>query len=265
MKRILVSLAICSILLPGTVASAAETNVNMNDTQIMSVQTASADQIAYEEEIETASNIEDINLTEVEENATINVSETQPGFTNYIITGKNPQKTVFYKSGVQEKTYSVIGIAVRNSNTSSGVDETMDNGDIALYGRIELIKIYQADDTGQFYDYSKLVAIESKAYNFRETGVHDLLGYPMCWGEQANSDALVVDAGVEDFSSPKLNIPHPSEGTVYRNSNLGFQYYYRTSYWGVTKCDFMVSYKHGNSEYMVTLTVQYGTSPDMEV
>ena len=254
-------LSLCTTLIGGNVALAQDSqNVAKEVTSVIKTD---VNKFSYEQDIATATNIEEIDIESAKQNAVVTVSEEQPGFTNYVFESKEPLDITQYRSGETEEAYSITTIAVKSS-ASSGTDEVMDNGDIALYGRIEYVKAYEADDTAKANEFAKLTKVQTKAYNFRESGVHNLKAYPMCWGEQANSNCVVLKVGQESFSNPKINVASPSEGTLYSNSNLGFQYYYRTAFWGVLKADFMVNYRHGNSVYMVSATAQYGTGPAIE-
>lgn len=219
-------------------------------TAIESVEIANADDISYETDIKAAQNINDLDLESIGEKANISISESCNGFINYSFINKTPSKTITYRSGDVDETYSVISMAVR-SDTTAGTDESMDNGDIALWGRMEYIK-----RTINSEEYCKMTAVETKAYDFRETGVHDLEAHPLCWGQQGDGGNYTLGIDMEEGNP--LIIASPNENTLYRKSNLGFQYFYSTYYWGILKCDFFVKYKHGNSEYIVSVTTQYG-------
>ena len=40
----------------------------------------------------------------------------------------------------------------------------MDNGDIALYGRIEYVKAYEADDTAKANEFAKLTKVQNNTF-----------------------------------------------------------------------------------------------------
>ena len=106
-----------------------------SQTAIESVEIANADDISYETNIKAAQNINDLDLESIGEKVNISISENSNGFINYLFINKTPSKTTTYRSGDNDEIYSVISMAVR-SDTTAGVDESMDNGDIALWGRI---------------------------------------------------------------------------------------------------------------------------------
>ena len=249
--------AVMALLMALSILFSFKNSVFANEPQeidaksVESIEIANADDISYENDLKEAKNITDLDLESIGGKANISISENRNGFINYSFISKTPLKITTYRSGDIDETYSVISMAVR-SDTTAGADESIDNGDRALWGRMEFIK--RIINNGE--EYCKMTAVETKAYNFRETGVHDLSAHPLCWGQQGDGGNYTL--GIANEEGNPLIIASPKENTVYRKSNLGFQYFYSTYYWGILKCDFLVKYKHGNSEYVVSVTTQYG-------
>lgn len=231
--------AVMALLMALSILFSFKNSVFANEPQeidaksVESIEIANADDISYENDLKEAKNITDLDLESIGGKVNISISENRNGFINYSFISKTPLKITTYRSGDIDETYSVISMAVR-SDTTAGADESIDNGE----------------------EYCKMTAVETKAYNFRETGVHDLSAHPLCWGQQGDGGNYTL--GIANEEGNPLIIASPKENTVYRKSNLEFQYFYSTYYWGILKCDFLVKYKHGNSEYVVSVTTQYG-------
>lgn len=133
--------AVMALLMALSILFSFKNSVFANEPQeidaksVESIEIANADDISYETNIKAAQNINDLDLESIGEKVNISISENSNGFINYLFINKTPSKTTTYRSGDIDEIYSVISMAVR-SDTTAGVDESMDNGDIALWGRI---------------------------------------------------------------------------------------------------------------------------------
>lgn len=191
--------AVMALLMALSILFSFKNSVFANEPQeidaksVESIEIANADDISYENDLKEAKNITDLDLESIGGKVNISISENRNGFINYSFISKTPLKITTYRSGDIDETYSVISMAVR-SDTTAGADESIDNGDIALWGRMEFIK--RIINNGE--EYCKMTAVETKAYNFRETGVHDLSAHPLCWGQQGDGGNYTLGIANEE-------------------------------------------------------------------